>query len=333
MATDERPDPPTSVDEVMRRAELFAKSAEAPAVLEPSDLTRAGIEVMVARSFGTARVIHSRGRLRFAGDGVTGHSADLDTIGLLSAAWQKAVSATGAALEGIKNVRGRLSADLQHRTALVLTASPSAGSIVFIVEPKQSPLDEVEPHGRRAITEEMVERPLADRASETLMDLLETTGTAALDEVDAIATRLSALGPRVGSALDGLVRVIESSSITLQADWEEPEKPTRRATVTPAKAKFIAQVIEGRGLNSVEETLIGRLATVSDRQSWLLDLGEEEARLDMSELDPDELSRWKVHERVKVLVRTVMQERPDGRVNRTYTMLSITSAGEPPTQD
>ena len=149
--------------------------------------------------------------------------------------------------------------------------------------------------------------------------------------VDAISGQLSDLGPRVGSAIDGLARAIEATNVTLDASWREPTAPTRRAVVTPSEARFIAEVVEGRGLNATVETVTGTLGTISDRQKWVLHLGEETIRLDIAELPPEELTRWKVHDLVDVDVRVALQERPDGRMVRQHTLLSIRPASGPVT--
>lgn len=302
-----------------------------PERLEPGDLTRLSHEAMVRRQEGTARVIRSSGHLRFTGVGVVGHSADLADVGLLSTAWQKAVTATGAALEDVRAVRGRIPADIALRTTLVLTASPLPGSVVFHVEPKQSPLYEAEPKGQTNLSEDFAARPLADRACEALVELLATTASSTPDMIDAVSGRLRHLGPRVGSAIDGLARAIEATNVTLDAVWREPTAPTRRAVVSPALARFIAEVVEGRGLNAIVETMTGTLGTISDRQKWVLHLGEETIRLDIDDLPMEELTRWKVHDLVEVDVRVALQERPDGRVVRHHTLLSIRAATGPAT--
>lgn len=328
MATSD--DPTTRSQQFLTRLRDAAESHGGVVPTDPSDLTRASFEAMQRSALGSARQTTSRGRLRFSGTEIRAHSADLDDVGLLSSAWQRAVTATGAALENLKAVQGKLPADVITRTRLVLTASPLPGSIVFVVEPKAPPLAEVEPDGQPALREDLENRPLADRASEALVELLATASQATPEAMDAIAGQLLHLGPRVGSAIGNLVRVIETSDVTLDAAWQEPSAPTRRASVSPAQARFIGQVVEGRGLDALTETLTGTLRTISDSQRWLLDLGEQAVRLDISELPPDELVKWKLHEMVAVETRISLQERADGRLVRQYQALAIRAATGPP---
>lgn len=329
MATDERF---LSVpDEVTKRLRDLAGQIDVPTNVERGDATRAGVEAFVTQIRGSARVLASQGRLRFTGAGVSGNSADLEDIGLLSSAWQRAVTATGAALEGVQAVRGRVPNDIVLRTRLMLTASPAPGSVIFVVQPRQPPLEEVEPQGQPPILPEMAVRPLADRASEALVELLATAGGGTPETADAVSVQLRELGPRVGSALNNLAHAIHASNVTLDVTWQEPSVPTQRAVVTPSQAKFISQVVEGRGLDAVRDTLTGALRTISDTQRWLLDLGEEVVKLDAGELPEADLTRWNLHDQVEVEVRIAMQERPDGRVSKHFTILDIRPASGPPT--
>ncbi|MBB2893432.1 hypothetical protein [Flexivirga oryzae] len=299
---------------------------EHPAVrYEPEDLSRLGVEAIVRREAGTARTLHSSGVLRFTGSAVVGNSANLDDVGSLSSAWQKAVTATGAALEDVKSVRGKFSASVVLRTQLMLTASPQPGSVVFVVEPKQSPMDEAEPHGQTT-TEELAQRPLADRASERLVEFLAAGVDQGAETGDAIARQLRELGPRVGGAVNALALAIDKSNVTLDVSWREPAKPTRRASVDPSKAKFIREVVEGRGLDAEPETLIGPLQTISSRQRWAIETADGLVQFDASELPPADLHRWKVDDWVEVAATVAVRERGDGRMDRKFTATGIREA-------
>jgi len=296
-----------------------------PHPYEPGDLTRLGVEALVRRETGTARSLHSTGVLRFTGDGVEGHSADLDDIGTLSSAWQRAVTATGAALEHVKSIRGKFSASVILRTQLVLTASPLPGSVLFVVEPKQSPMTEAEPNGQTT-TEELAQRPLADRASERLVEFLAAGTEQGPEVADAIATQLRDLGPRVGGAINALTQAIDRSNVTLEVSWREPAKPTRRASVSPSKAKFIREIVEGRGLDAEPEILVGPLQTISSRQRWAIDTTDGLVQFDASGLPQAELHRWKVDDWVEVEVTVAVRERGDGRMERKHTATAIRPA-------
>lgn len=296
--------------------------------LEPGDLSRMSIEALLRKAEGTPRSLESSGTLRFTGLGVVGHSANLDDIGDLSSAWQKAVTATGAALEGVKSSRGRVPDSVSLRTQLVVTASPLPGSVVLKVAPKQSPLEESEPGGQTT-AEELARRPLADRASERLVEFLSASAGLESGGGDEIARQLRELGPRVSGAVGALAQVIDKTNVTLDVSWREPARRTRRVEVTPSSAKFMAQVIEGRGLDSEPVTLVGVLETISSRQRWALAVSDDLVQFDASELSGEDLRAWNVGDRVEVTLAVALRRRGDGRVQRKYTAQQIRPSTSP----
>lgn len=331
MATDESF--PSLPDEEMDRLRSLVADVSVPERVEAGDVSRMSMQTFIAQATrAPIRSARSSGALRFSGPGVQHNRAELDDIGRLSSAWQRAISATGAALTGARGSKGRLPRDVLLRTQLLLTASPAAGSIVFHLEPKQSPLDEVQPtKGQEALTEDLTARPLADRAAEALVNLL-ATGEESPEGAETMSEILRELGPRVGSAVTYLAHAIDAANVTVDAAWQEPDHGTRRAKVTPSVAKYIAQVIEGRGLDAEPVRLVGRLRTISDSQRWVLDLGEETVRLDASELPESELRKWNLHDEVAVEASHSVQERPDGRTVNRYVIRSVHQAsGQAPT--
>jgi hypothetical protein len=298
-----------------------------PASLSPEDWGRLSIEAFVARDTGTARVMRSEGSLRLHGSGVRENTAELAHVGNIAAAWQKAVSATGAALENHRSLRGTLPTDITRRTTLALSAAPGSGSIVLQVEPQADPMDEVEPHGNISLGDPP--RPLADRASEELIALLSQAGRAEQALSDELVASLRALGPRVGSALAALTQTIHRSGITVDASWAEPGVPTVKASINPSTAKWLRDFVAGRGLDAEEQTLIGTLRTVSDRERWLVELpnGETE-RMSANQLPPEEVTKWHVGALVNLRVRVALREQPDGTVRRTHTILALSPADD-----
>lgn len=311
-----------TVEWFLRRA-----AESAPEELVPpgrGDWGRLSRDAFIANVNVSGRAIRSEGDLRLSGIGVEMNSADLNAVGAIATAWQKAVAATGAALEQVKTLRGSLPADVLLRTALVLNASPQPGSVVLHLEPKASPLPEVEPQGDVPMVEPA--RPLADRASEQLIRLLDRAGSVELADTDELSAQLRALGPRVGGALSSLAQVLDRANITLDASWVEPETPAVRASVAPGAAKWIAQFVAGRGLDAEEQQIAGILRTVSDRERWLVEVGEDDVRMDASELDPSVAAIWHVGAHVVLNVRVAQTERPDGTTRRSMKILSVAAA-------
>jgi len=290
----------------------------------PREIGRRSMEAFISNHAGSPRDLASHGYLHLSGPSVTEHRAELGLVGALAIAWQKAVSATGAALEQVRGLRGALPGDITLRTALVLNAEPRPGSVVLNFEPKSPPRQEVEPSGNLSMFEPP--RPLADRASGRLIEFLAALRSDDSGSADAVANALNELGPRVGSAITNLASVIQVSNFTVDAAWEEPSHDQVVARVTPTEAAWLQAFIAGRGLDAEERVLKGYLRTVSDRDRWLVELmdGTHE-RMDASELLEDEVPRWRVGDAVSLTVRVALREQPDGVTRRSTTILSVRS--------
>ena len=301
-------------------------SDDVPERIQPGDTSRMSIEAFVAASMGTARELASEGSLRLHGAGVVGTTAELADVGLIASTWQKLVSAVGGALEDIRSLRGQLPADIVTRTTLVLAASPSPGSVILHLRPKADPFVEVAPNGLMPMVEP--DRPLADRASEALIELLSHAAAAGPDALDDLSEQMKAMGPRVGSSLTTFASSLVRSDITLGASWREPDHATRRAEVTPSTAKWLRDFVLGRDLDADVVEMVGVLRTISDAQNWRVDVDDKPVRMDASELAPDAISQFHVGQRVRLTVRIAMREQPDGRTFATHTILDARAADE-----
>ncbi|MBW8485120.1 hypothetical protein [Actinomadura parmotrematis] len=300
-----------------------------PLPTDPDEWGRRSLEAFIASRTDTPRAAHSRGTLCLSGAGVHQHSAALTDVGMITTGWQRAVSAVGAAMEkGAKALRGTLPADIVQRTTLILNAAPSAGSIVLAIEPQSQPLDETEPGGNMSLIQDA--RPLADRASEKLIDVLAAFEAGHVTIDDSTATTLRELGPRVGSTLTNLAGVISRADITLAASWAEPGAPTVRANITPRAAKRMKEFVAGRGLDAEEQTQVGTLHTVSDTQAWQVTLAEggETVRMSPKELPLSEIRKWRIGDIVEIRARIALREQPDGHVRRDFTILRVSALDE-----
>lgn len=184
-----------------------------PGDLEPGDTSRISIEAFVAGAQGSARELASEGDLRLHGAGVVGTSAELADVSRITGSWQKLISAVGGALEDVKSLRGRLPASVITRTTLVLSASPSPGSVILHVRPKTDPFAEVAPTGDVPMIDQP--RPLADRASEAVIEVLAEAVSAGTESLDRLTAVMQDLGPRVGSSLVSFADALDKSDITL----------------------------------------------------------------------------------------------------------------------
>jgi hypothetical protein len=276
---------------------------------------------MVIKQEGSPRSIRSEGFLRLHGDGVEGNTAPLDLVGKIALAWQKAITAFGASIEGIRTPQGKIPVDIGMRTRLDLTASPLPGSIILHVSPHRDPLDEAEPNGNRSLID--APRPLADQSSARLIDLLARASNYQPSDHDGLASEVRELGPRVGSALAQFAREVGKGSLILDASWQEPGASTISTRLDETGARFIASFIEGQELDGVEETLSGTLATISVSERWLVELADEAVHMDASSLSSDVPARWRVGQRVRLRVLITVREQPDGATRRKFTILQV----------
>lgn len=292
----------------------------------PQDWNRAGLEAMV-KQLDDVRGMSSRGTLRFHGTSVEGHRASLSTIGLISDAWQRSITAVGAAIEGIRSARGQVPSSIAERTALMLEATPAPGSVVFNIVPKSDALEEIEPTGERPLSDEWRGRPLVDRASETVVSLLADMAQANLEATENLAHALGELGARVGASLSHLAGSIAKSGMALDSVWQEPEHETVRSRVTPEQARWIGHFISQRKLYREEDTLTGYLRTISFDDKWRIVLDDgNELRLDASDVPENVARKQNLDNRVAMTVEITHSIRPDGGQSSTYKLLHVEAA-------
>lgn len=313
------------------RALLARATREIPPATwqEPADLVRYSQESLVADEHGDARVLRSAGSLRLHGDGVDEHSVDLDEVGKISVLWQKSVTSMGAALEDIRSARGPLPAGIVRKTRLQLTSSPGPGSVVLRIAPRADPLAETEPEGARPLVGG--KRPLADRASETLLSLFQEVAGADASSVDGISLRLRELGPRVASSLQALATALTNADIALDATWREPGAPTRRAAWSTSDARWIRDFIEGRELDAAVETFTGVAATVSNRERWLIETEEGAEKVVASALGLEDVRRVRSGDTVSLRVRTTTKTQPDGTTRTRREAIALLDVQPPGT--
>jgi len=301
-----------------------------------SDLARASVEAFIAQTEGDARAIPSKGQLRLWGPGVDGQRADLESFGVIAATWQRAVNAFGASLEGVLSGKGKLPQARPTRTALVVTASPAGGSVVLRIEAKAEPLQEVEPEGRGYLTSpdsshEVLQppRPLVDRASDELLDVLSIVGSVSPDDFEAAEQRIRDRGPRAASALKTLASALSSADINIDADWEEPGAPTRRSTLSSSQAKWVSQFIDGRDLDTEVEEMSGEAITVSSRERWLIEVDGELEKVQIAALSREVASSVSPGDHVRLEVEVRSKVQPDGVLRTTRLARRVIEVTKP----
>lgn len=316
MATSELP-----YERLMR--EMLAEPSEQPWT-EAGDLGRMSVEAFLERR-GDARELRSQGRVRLSGAGVLGHAADLDDVGQIATLWQRCLSAVGASLEGSRSALGRMSSDVVQRTQMLLNASPAPGSVVLRLVPKAAPMLETYPTGRRSLFGDDP-RPLADRASEGLLRLLQHASQPALNDLEQLSAEFEELGPRVATSVKMLAETLVRTQVDIDAEWTEPKEPTVRASVPVSSAGWISEFVAGRELDAEDLEIVGVVRTVSDIAKWAVEGQEGLEQVDASGLPAGDIRTTNVGDQIRLLVRVRVTERPDGTVKRVLTARELIQA-------
>lgn len=288
---------------------------------DADDLGRLSRESSERSAQDLPRPTSSAGSLRLTGAAVVGHSASLASVGEISSAWQRAVTAIAASLEGFKGLRGRVKSEITARSMLDLTASPAPGSVLLHLAPHSDPMPEVEPDGQISITEHP--RPLADRAAERFLDLLNRLAEGEVGDVIATATELRDLGPRVAAAVRRLAVVIDSSNITLETDWEEPNHARAHARLTVSDARWVREFVEGRDLDAEEVEVEGKAVTLSSVTKWRVETQTESLYIDASDLSSAVRRLASVDDLIRIRAKMTTRKQPDGTERSTYTALDL----------
>jgi hypothetical protein len=288
------------------------------------ELGRHSLEAFVKDREGTSRVLSSRGLIRLTGAGVRGNTVPLDELGSISQTWQKAVSATAAAVLSFKSHRGRLSSEILRKSQLLLESSPVAGSVVLNVVPQADPLEETEPEGIRQLIDES--RPLADQAMQRLLAALSAvTESAESADTESIEGHLKELGPRVNSALSALAAIVERSGIVVEVSWAEPSRATLWSTMRPSEAKYLRRVIEGQKLDEEPLDIEAVVRTVSDTDSWRLDIidGADNVQMSAADLSIEEVRDVRVNSTVRLRVFLSAKVLPTGETRNRYRIAEV----------
>ncbi|MDR1266231.1 MAG: hypothetical protein LBK42_11905 [Propionibacteriaceae bacterium] len=297
----------------------------------PEDVSRLSVERMMARSAGPVRTLHSRGSIRLAGEGVSGNSAPLDAVGDVMARFQRLVTTVGAAHAGDTSARGKPSRQIVARTRLRLLAGPAPGSVVLNLTPDTAPDDELAPAGSVALFDQPTTQTV-DRAVEEVVAILRAAADAGPDaDESSLVGDVERLGPRVASTLRIFAKTLDSSGFDAGLEWDEPFKPTFRASVRAADAGRLAGVIEGRELDRADVVIVGVLRTVSDKTTPMeVEAAGSSFKIKGVPADAIHQTRPSPGDTVRVVARVSVRDGLDGeRSEYSATNIEVVGPGTP----
>ncbi|SHR17738.1 hypothetical protein LK468_08895 [Mycobacteroides abscessus] len=293
-------------------------TARVPDWTTPDDLTRIGIDAMIASDpFG--RAVFSRGNIRITGAGVTGHSAKANDVARIMTGFQRLATALGASHTGDKELGKQANAEVRRRTDLLLTAAPGPGSIVLTFAPVLSFMDEVGTPGM--ILELETNEQMLDTAVGAAIDVFSAGNEIGASPHDsAFVAKLGEMGPRTASAVRDLAKTLERAGFNIEVDWQQPARTTRRVRVTATAAGHMAATVEHANLDEQPVPLVGEYLTVSAVSSWLIRLDHGEAvTVKLGRIDPGQTRGLAVGDRVRIEAVMKIETTPGGNTKTTYT--------------
>lgn len=306
------------------RKKIEALSKELPPI-DLSDVNRLSIQAhQKSHQNLPGREIISTGNLHLTGEGVTGHSAELRSVGSVMEQFQNLVDAAGASIQGSKSVRGRVPESVTRKTSLLLTASPSPGSLNLDFHPAIRPQDELSEDGSVPLIEDSDQ--LVDKAMRLVFATLDE---AVLDEVvpEHFASRLLEAGPRFAAALQRLSSAFARASFDADLSWAKPHEPTMRVSASEQNFARIAKLIQSRELSVEEVEVVGAIKMISVDRGLRLETIEDgapsEIQISKGKLSREVIDSLNTSMIVKVRASLKLDELPGGGQKEHYEAIDL----------
>ncbi|WP_188711342.1 hypothetical protein [Microbacterium faecale] len=239
--------------------------------------------------------------------------------------FQKLVLATGLANTGWRMLRGRIPAEVESRTRLMLNGSALPGSLVLNMVPATSPADEILPDGQGEFFRDADDQDV-DKAIDRALSILNRGKVLGPDSDDSgFAAALNTAGPRVASALRTFSTSLFSGGFEPDIVWHQPRVPVRRARLGLSHLEHINRFITTRRLVREPIALEGVLRTVSDKKPMLeLETAPDEfERVDAKDIAAEVMSALHVGVRLRIHAEAVENVSPGGDTSFTYKATGV----------
>jgi hypothetical protein len=253
----------------------------------------------------------------------------MEHVAQVMTAFQRLVTAWGAALEGVKSLRGGFSVGIQTRTRLRLVAGIAPGSVILNLTPDLSPADELTPRRMKAVIDQPVSQPLDQVLKQVSTVVREASQVGPDTREGALVAKLSELGPRTASSLRSFSEQLASGKFDLDLEWAEPNQPTYRGSISASKAGHLAKVITGRDLDQGEVAITGVLHTVSDAGvPWEIEAAGQRFRVKRGQVTAEMVraARPGVGDTVKITAQVSLKDGPSGE-RTEYRALAVEVVG------
>lgn len=304
-------------------------AATVPDWSSPDDLTRTGIETLMdADPLG--RSLSSEGNIRITGDGVTTSAARVTEVARVMTGFQRLATAIGAAQAGDKALGKKANAHVRRHTELLLTTAPAPGSIILTFTPVVTPADEAgEQPGM--LNEFETDDQMLDNAVGAAIDVFMAGNDIGPDpEQSAFVQQLGDMGPRTASAIRDLAKTLQRADFDVDIDWKQPQRATKRVSVTARSAAHMADVVEHSNLDEQPVLIVGEYLTVSAVSAWVIQQDDgDPVTVKLGRIDPRQTRGLAVGERIRVQAIMKTETTPGGNTKTAYTAQSFERLDRP----
>ncbi|KYJ97530.1 hypothetical protein AUV07_14975 [Microbacterium sp. CH1] len=203
---------------------------------------------------------------------------------------------------------------------------PLLGSMVFEVGPETLPEAELIAEGGVAIFDQR-QRQFVDECVVDAIGLVRVAHQIGpnADEGEFIQL-VQEGGPRVASAVREFARGVEQADFEVDLEWREPSHETQRATFNKADAALVRQLVVARELDQEQVSLAGTLVTLSTRDRWQLDIGDDHIVVIDATALPNavDVTQFHLTGRIKIQAVPMVRELPGGGTVTTYRAVNAT---------
>ncbi|MGW4947206.1 hypothetical protein ACWEOZ_37100 [Actinoplanes sp. NPDC004185] len=320
--------PPEAIDLSLVRSRILETAPE-PAE-QSVDFARLTGEARWAIEHGELPPQRPEVRVRLFGDGVHGHTIAVHTAMQLLDSFQGAVTAVGSAMRRLTDARPSAGPDgkpigIKKLTELKMNSNIGAGSVVFFLEGSAPP-----PLAQDGLVQTASDG-FVDEALRSLLRVLETAQEDDPDDPSQLVEQMQRFGVQVASKLDALAEQAINNGIDVDLGLRSTGGRRAQAVLGRRGAAAIRYAVERNKTRSIQETILGRLRTVSDGADKIrVTLDDDITQIKMG-VEPDvgvTLGPLLGRRVVAEVETTITWKLATGKERRTYKLLTAEPVSE-----
>lgn len=138
------------------------------------------------------------------------------------------------------------------------------------------------------------------------------------------------MGPRTASAIRDLAKTLQRAYFDVDIDWKQPQRATKRVSVTARSAAHMADVVEHSNLNEQPVIIVGEYLTVSAVSAWVIQQDDGDAvTVKLGRIDARQTIGLAVGDRIRIEAIMKTEITPGGNTQITYTAQSFERLDQP----